>query len=97
MTSRQLLFTVDGFTHASKVIPVVSCKDAALLMVTCAPVPLNTSARPYLPEAVHVAPLIVPVFPLPEASATVVPVPSLNEYAATRLEGVAGVALASSS
>jgi hypothetical protein len=52
-------------------------------MVTRALVPLNANPLPYLPEAVHVAPLIVPVFPFPEASATVAPVPSLKEYAAT--------------
>ena len=65
--------------------------------------PLNTSALPYLPEFVQVAPLIVPLFPFPEASATVVPVPSLNPYAATGViepsgtGGVAAVATAANS
>ena len=53
-------------------------------MVTRAFVPLKFKALPYLPEVVHVAPLMVPLFPLPDASFTTVPVPSLNPYAATR-------------
>jgi hypothetical protein len=82
--SRHALFTTDGFTHASIVIPVVTSSDAASLMVTSALVPLKTSAPLYLPEVVHVAPLIVPSFPLPEVSVTDDPVPSLNPYSATR-------------
>ena len=38
-------------------------------------VPLNWSPLPYLPEVVPVAFAIVPVLPLPETSATVVPMP----------------------
>ena len=38
-------------------------------------VPLNSSALPYLPDAVQVAFAIVPLLPLPDASATVVPDP----------------------
>ena len=53
-------------------------------MVTRALVPLKTKASPYLPEVVQVALVIVPLLPLPEESLTVVPVPSLNAYAATR-------------
>jgi hypothetical protein len=53
-------------------------------------VPLKERARPYLPAFVRVAPTIVPVLPLPEASMTVVPLASLNEYAATKPE-VGGV------
>jgi hypothetical protein len=78
------LLTVVGYTHASNVIPLVNCSDGALLMVTRAPVPLKLNAFPYLPEVVHVAPLIVPLFPLPDASFTTVPLPSSNPYAATR-------------
>jgi hypothetical protein len=52
-------------------------------MFTRALLPLKTSAFPYFPAVVQVAFAIVPVFPFPEESATVVPVPSLNEYAAT--------------
>ena len=73
-----------GYTHASSVIPVVNCSDAESLTVTNALVPLNVKAFPYLPEVVQVAPLIVPLFPLPDTSFTTVPLPSLNPYAATR-------------
>ena len=78
-------------THASKVIPVVNCSEAALLMVTNAPLPLNVNPLPYLPPAVQLTPLIVPLFPLPDASVTVVPAPALNPYAATNPELPAGV------
>src|SRR5690242_7230929 len=91
MTSRQPELTADGLTHASIVIPVVRCSEALSGMVTIALIPLNTSALPYLPEVVHVAFAIVPVFPWPERSATVVPVPSLNAYAATRFGLLASV------
>src|SRR5579871_6143999 len=95
MTSRQALSTSEGFTQASKVIPVVRSKDAASLIVTQALLPLNTSAFPYFPAVVQVAFAIVPVFPFPDASVTVLPVPSLNEYAATNPEtNVPVVALA---
>jgi hypothetical protein len=72
-----------GYTHASKVIADVTFNDADPAMLTRLLTPLKSNALPYLPEGVHVAPLIVPVFPLPDASATVVPVPSLKLYAAT--------------
>src|SRR5438093_665539 len=72
------------FTHASSIIPVVSTSDAAFATVTFALVPSNTSAPPYRPAVVHVAPLIVPVLLFPDASVTVGPEPSLNPYAATR-------------
>src|SRR2546430_16559868 len=72
-----------GYTHASSVIPVVSPNDAAFSTVTFAVVPLNTSALPYRPAAVHVAPLTAPVWLFPEASPTAVPAPSLNPHAAT--------------
>ena len=62
-------------------------------MVTSALVPLKTRASPYLPAVVQVAFAIVPLLPLPEESWTVVPVPSLNEYAATRPGIVADVAV----
>ena len=78
ITARHPVGAAVGYTHASSVIPVVSCSDAALGTVTTALVPLNTSAPPYRPAAVHVAPLITPVLPFPEASTTVVPAPSLN-------------------
>ena len=53
-------------------------------MLTRAFVPLKESAPPYFPDADHVVFDVVPLFPVPEASLTVVPLPSLNEYAATR-------------
>src|SRR4051812_14998640 len=84
MTSRHVPFTVVGRTHASNVMPLVSRSVAASGTVTRAVVPLNDSAPPDLPAAVHVAPVIVPVLPFPDASLTVVPVPSLNAYAATK-------------
>jgi hypothetical protein len=77
------LLTVVGYTHASRVIPLVNCNDAASFTVTRALVPLNVNALPYLPEVVHVALPIVPLFPLPDTSVTPVPPPSLKEYAAT--------------
>src|SRR6266516_3360177 len=59
--------TVVGYTQAYKVIALVNCSDVALLMVTRAFVPLKFKALPYLPEVVHVAPLMVPLCPLPVA------------------------------
>jgi hypothetical protein len=72
-----------GRTHASTVIPVVRSRLAESGIVTQLLVPLNESAPPKRPEALQVAPLIVPVLPLPDASAVVPPPPSLNPYAAT--------------
>ena len=46
-----------------------------------------------MPEVVHVAPLIVPLFPLPDASVTIIPEPSLKPYAATRPGAGVGVAV----
>src|SRR5262245_17662765 len=74
---------VVGYTHASSVIAAVRPSDAEFATVTCAPLPLNTSALPNLPDVVQVAPLMVPLFPLPERSVTLVPAPSLKLYAAT--------------
>ena len=60
-------------------------------IVTEAVVPLNVSAPPNLPDVVHAALPIEPVFPLPDVSATAVPVPSLKEYSPTKPENDAGV------
>src|SRR6266403_2269433 len=84
---------VVGYTHASNVIPLVNCSEAALLMVTSALVPLKLKALPYLPDAVQVAPLIVPLLALPDTSVTTVPLPSLNPYAATKPGLGVGVAV----
>ncbi len=81
-----------GYTHASSVIPVVKSSEAESFTVTSAVDPLKDRACPNLPPA-HVAPLITPVFPLPEASATLVPVPSLKPYAATKPGGGGEVVL----
>src|SRR6267142_4176586 len=72
-----------GNTHASSVMPVIRWSEAASATVTRALDPLNVKVLPYLPFVVQVAAAIVPALPLPEASATVVPDPSLKEYAAT--------------
>src|SRR5258705_10379533 len=72
-----------GNTHASRVIAVVRRSDGASAIVTCAPVPLNTSALPNLP-VVQVVPLAAPLLSCPEASRITVPVPSSNPYAASR-------------
>src|SRR5512138_368716 len=82
--SSQPLSATEGLTHASRVRAVVRWNDGVSLIVTREFVPLNDSAFPYLPLAVHVAFAIVPVLPCPDASATIVPEPSLNEYAAIR-------------
>lgn len=52
---------------------------------------MKLKAFPYLPDVVQVAPLMVPLFPLPDRSFTTVPLPSLNPYAATRPEDGVGV------
>ena len=69
---------VVGRTQASKVMPVVGCSDDEFGTETNALVPLNESAFPNLPAAApaHVAFVIVPLLPLPDWSATVVPAPA---------------------
>src|SRR4051812_1256493 len=89
MTSRQALETELGLTQASSVMPELSWSDDEFGTLTRALVPLKTRAPPYFPVAVQVVFETVPVFPVPDASAVVVPDPSLNEYAATSPEGPA--------
>src|SRR5436309_13701966 len=84
MTSRHCDDTDVGFTQASSVIPLVKCSEFESGTFTRALVPLKTSAFPYFPAVVQVAFEIVPLLPLPDRSATVVPEPSLKAYAATR-------------
>src|ERR1700742_2559177 len=84
MTSRYTAVAEDGFTHASRVIPLERCSDAASGIVTTELVPLNCRALPYFPAADQVGLVIVPLCPLPVASVSVVPDPSSNPYAATR-------------
>ena len=57
---------------------MVRSSEPASLTVTQSLIPSNDSALPYLPLAVRVAPEIVPLLPLPEASVTVVPDASLK-------------------
>lgn len=74
-----------GLTQASSVIPVLNWSNEELGMPTKAFVPLNEIAFPYFPEVVHNAPpCSVPLCLLPDASFAVVPLPSLNPYAATK-------------
>jgi hypothetical protein len=68
-----------GFTHASSVIAFVRRSEGASGIVTFALVPLKARAPPYFPCVDQVAVPIVPVLPEPEASAAVVPEPSLKE------------------
>src|SRR5258705_13114980 len=75
-----------GRTHASSVIPFVRSSDALSFTTTTLLVPLNESACPSCP-VVQVAPLIVPLFPFPEISASTVPEPASKLYAATRPVG----------
>src|SRR5712691_996927 len=81
MTDLQALKAV-GFTQASSVIAFVRSSAFASLTVTQLSTPLNDSEPPDQP-VVHDAPVIVPVLPPPEMSATLAPDPSLNPYAAT--------------
>src|SRR4051812_35922028 len=89
--SRQAELRTDGLTHASSVIAVVRCKLAESGTVSFALVPLNDSALPYLPDAVHIAVPIVPLLLFPERSVTVVPVPSSKAKAAINSGMVASV------
>src|SRR5215475_3575777 len=82
MTSAQVALTVLGFTHASSVIPLDSCSDAASGIVT-APF-AKLSAPPNLPAVVRVTPVPnEPVLLLLDASAAVAPLVSSKLYAAT--------------
>jgi hypothetical protein len=83
ITQRQAPLSVFGSTHASSVIRFVSCNEAEFATVTQLDDPSNESAPPNLPTLAHVVLVSVPVLPLPDASAVVVPLPSLNPYAAT--------------
>src|ERR1700754_1766312 len=83
ITVRQVPASAVGRTHASSVIPVVRSSEAASLIETRWVPAVKLSAEPNLPAADHVAPVIVPVLPLPERSASVVPLPASMLYAAT--------------
>src|SRR5215207_6252443 len=64
-TVRQVLLA-DGRTQASSVMPVVKSSEPESATVTRSSVPSNVSAPPDLPEAVQVAPEMLPELPLPE-------------------------------
>ena len=70
--------------QASSVMPAVRLSRLLEATVTQLLVPLKLSALPNLPCGVQVAPAIVPVCPLPDASVTLAPLPWSNPYAATR-------------
>src|SRR5882672_412179 len=72
-----------GYSQASSVMPVVRSKSGASLIVTQLFMPLKDRAVPALPVVTQEAPVITPLLPLPDASLTVAPLPSLNPYAAT--------------
>ena len=65
-----------GYTQASSVMPVVRSSDAESLMVTQSLTPSKERALPKRPWVIRVAPLMVPVLPLPEPSTTVEPLAS---------------------
>ena len=76
-TVRQALSVV-GRTQASIVSPLVRSSEAESGISTRLVLPLKDRAEPYLPEALQVALLIVPLLLLPDTSLTTVPVPSLK-------------------
>jgi hypothetical protein len=91
-TLRQLEPSALGSAQASSVIPLDKRNEAESATVTRLELPLNESAAPYLPPLTQLVFASVPVFPLPELSATLAPAPSLNEYAATNPPGGGGAA-----
>src|SRR5882672_11989017 len=77
--SPPLLLREDGFTQASRVMPLVRWSAATSGMLTKElEAPLNWRAPPYFPDADHTAFEIVPLFPFPETSVRVVPLPWSN-------------------
>src|SRR5438309_1554094 len=83
ITVRQFVSTALGFTHASSVIPFARSSEGASGTVTQLLLPLNASAPPKRPPLDQAVFETVPLFPCPDASATVEPEPSSNAYAAT--------------
>src|SRR3954465_7529180 len=92
MMVRQPLWAAVGMIHAESVIPVVRSSEAEPATRPGPVEPLKLNAPPYRPCADQVAPpTTVPRLPLPEASAALVPVPSLNAHAPTSPGGGGGV------
>ena len=87
------LWLAAGRIQADRVMAEPRLSEAALATLTRFPVPLKLSALPWRPAVVHVAPVIVPTFPLPDASATIAPLPSPNAQAPTSPGGVDGAEL----
>src|SRR5262249_17298206 len=85
-TVRQPL-TAAGRTHPSSVIPELRSSEAESATVTQLLAPSNDNALPKRPVAAQVAPLMVPLLPLPEASAPDSPVPPSSPRARTRTAG----------
>src|SRR5262245_37048337 len=81
-----------GRTQASRVMPVVRSRALLSATVTQSLTPSKDSAWPKRPLAFQVAPLMVPLRPLPVRSPRVVPLPSLKLYAATRPVVAVGLA-----
>ena len=88
------VFATVGLTQASSVIPLVRSREFESFTLTRALVPLKKRALPNLPAVDQVAFESVPVLPLPDRSAVVVPLPSSNPYAATRPVGAGVVTVA---
>src|SRR5262245_6287766 len=77
-----------GLTHAERVKELDRSRELESSTVTLSSMPSKYNALPTFP-AVHRGPLTrVPVFPLPEESAAVVPLPSSNLQWATRPVGL---------
>ncbi len=76
--ARKSVNVVSGLTQADSVKVLESSSELASGTSTLSLVPSKYKAFPILP-AVHRSPLVrLPVFPFPEESAAVVPVPSSN-------------------
>ena len=74
-----MVLHTDASIPEMPVIPEVRSSSGASATLTTLELPLNESAPPYWPAVDQVAPVIVPVFALPDASAAVAPLPSSNE------------------
>src|SRR5687767_7137992 len=66
MTVLHPLWFAAGRTQADRLIAEPRFSDAAFATLTTFEVPLKLSALPWRPAVVHVAPMIVPTFPLPD-------------------------------
>src|SRR5215212_5171416 len=94
---RHPVWLAAGRIHADNVIALPRLRVVELGTRTTLLVPLKLNALPWRPAVLHVAPVIVPTFPLPDPSAVVVPEPSPNAQAPTRPGGTAGAAVVDAS